>query len=457
MLRYILRRSLQMIPTVVGVIVVTFVLFNLVGGSQARAVLGDRASVKALEEYDEVRGFNRPLFFGWWTSTRALEDTSFEQHAGFWRNTTGATHYRAEGKLPARVHFRPGLSYVIPLAFDLSTNATYRLRVRYRTAPESKSALVVKTRKANRGGMDGGQSELREPMVPSRRWTELDVTIEPEEGLVSREIGMEVGGTDIEVQSVSLRRRMPSPFHSQFVFYLGQISRFDFGESSSTNQRVSDLLRAGIVPSLALTIPIFVVGLIVAITLSLICAFFRNRFIDRFFVVFSVALMSINYLIFIIVGQYVLAYRWELFPVWGFESWRYLILPVLIGVVSGLGGNLRFYRTVMLDEMYRDYVRTAFAKGAGKKRVLFKHVLKNAMVPILTNIVVAIPFLYTGSLLLETFFGIPGLGYLAINAIYASDVDVIRAIVLIGSILFVIANLITDISYAAVDPRVKIS
>ena len=102
-------------------------------------------------------------------------------------------------------------------------------------------------------------------------------------------------------------------------------------------------------------------------------------------------------------------------------------------------------------------MRTAFAKGAGKKRVLFKHVLKNAMVPILTNIVVAIPFLYTGSLLLETFFGIPGLGYLAINAIYASDVDVIRAIVLIGSILFVIANLITDISYAAVDPRVKIS
>lgn len=209
-------------------------------------------------------------------------------------------------------------------------------------------------------------------------------------------------------------------------------------------------------PSLSLTIPIFFIGVVVSVSLSLICAFFRDTFIDRFLVMISVALMSINYLVYIVVGQYVLAYKQGMFPVWGYESARYLVLPVIIGVISGLGANIRFYRTVMLDEMYKDYVRTAFAKGVGKPRVLFVHVLKNAMIPIITNVVMLIPYLYTGSLLLESFFGIPGLGYLSINAILSSDIDVIRAIVLIGAILFVICNLLTDICYALVDPRVKL-
>ena len=131
------------------------------------------------------------------------------------------------------------------------------------------------------------------------------------------------------------------------------------------------------------------------------------------------------------------------------------MLPVFVGVISGLGVNIRFYRTIMLDEMYKDYVRTAFAKGVGRSGVLFRHVLKNAMIPIVTNVVIAIPFLYTGSLLLESFFGIPGLGYLGVNAINSSDVDVVRALVFIGSVMFVIANLLTDICYAWLDPRVK--
>jgi len=158
-----------------------------------------------------------------------------------------------------------------------------------------------------------------------------------------------------------------------------------------------------------------------------------------------------------VAGQYLLAFKAGWFPVWGFESWAYLLLPVLIGIVGGLGENVRFYRTLMLDEMYRDYVRTAYAKGVGAGGVLFRHVLRNAMIPVLTNVALAIPFLYTGSLLLEGFFGIPGLGGLAINAINASDVDVVRAVVLVGSILYVIANLLTDLAYAWFDPRVKLS
>jgi peptide/nickel transport system permease protein len=130
---------------------------------------------------------------------------------------------------------------------------------------------------------------------------------------------------------------------------------------------------------------------------------------------------------------------------------------VIIGIVSGLGENIRFYRTIMLDELYRDYVRTAFAKGVSRRGVLLRHVLKNAMIPILTNVVIAIPFLYTGSLLLEGFFGIPGLGGMSINALNYSDVDVVRAVVFIGAVLYVFANLLTDIAYALVDPRVKLS
>jgi peptide/nickel transport system permease protein len=143
--------------------------------------------------------------------------------------------------------------------------------------------------------------------------------------------------------------------------------------------------------------------------------------------------------------------------VWGFESWRNLLLPAGIGVATGLGVNVRFYRTILLEEMHKDYVRTAFAKGLGAERVLFRHVLKNALGPVIVNVALALPFLYTGSLLLESFFGIPGLGYLSLNAIHSSDVDVVRAVVLVGALLFTAANILADVALAWVDPRVKLA
>jgi peptide/nickel transport system permease protein len=216
------------------------------------------------------------------------------------------------------------------------------------------------------------------------------------------------------------------------------------------------MLKRGVLPSLALSVPIFFGGLVLSVGLALMCAYWRNRWVDRVFVFLAVALMSVNYLVWIIFGQFFLAYKWQLFPIWGFESWRYLLLPVMIGILSGLGANLRFYRTMMLDEIYKDYVRTAFAKGVSPAGVLFKHVLPNAMIPIVTNTVIALPFLYTGNLLLESFFGIPGLGGLSINAINSSDVDVVRGVVLVGAILYVVASLATDLCYALVDPRVKL-
>lgn len=246
---------------------------------------------------------------------------------------------------------------------------------------------------------------------------------------------------------------------SQFFNHLKNAITFNFGRSWGDRELVVDKIKRGAWPSLSLTVPMFLGTLIISISLALVVAFLRGTIIDVLVVLLCVAGMSIPFLSFILFGQYFLAFKWGLFPVFfrpDLSPLQYVALPVLIGIVAGLGGNLRFYRTVMLDEMRSDYVRTAFAKGLGPARVLFKHVLKNAMIPIITQVVLAIPFLFLGSLLLERFFGIPGLGYLMIEAIGARDFQVISAMTYIGAILFVIFNLITDICYSIVDPRITL-
>jgi peptide/nickel transport system permease protein len=174
----------------------------------------------------------------------------------------------------------------------------------------------------------------------------------------------------------------------------------------------------------------------------------------------SVLLMSVTFLVYIIGGQFLLAKLLRWFPLAGFQEGfgglRFVMLPALIGIFAGLGGNVRFYRTVMLDEMNRDYVRTALAKGVAGSRILFVHVLKNAAVPILTSFVLALPFVVTGNLLLESFFGIPGIGTYMVDAINGQDFAVIRALVFLGTILYILGAILTDLSYALVDPRVRL-
>lgn len=245
---------------------------------------------------------------------------------------------------------------------------------------------------------------------------------------------------------------------SQFVHHLKDTVTFDFGRSYMDKELVIDKIKRGVLPSLSITVPMFLGTVIVSVSISLIVAFFRGTWLDYVIVILCIAGMSLPFLSFILFGQYFLAYKWGFFPVFFWPDLsivEYAALPVLIGIVAGLGANVRFYRTVMLDELSHDYVRTAFAKGLTTRRVLFKHVLKNAMIPILTRVVLAIPFLFVGALLLERFFGIPGLGYLMVEAVASRDLNVINAMTYIGAILFVIFNLITDICYSLVDPRVS--
>lgn len=451
MARYILRRILQIVPTVFGVIVITFVLFNVVGGSPAMMTLGKNASPRALEEFDEVRGFNKPLFCGRWTGTRAFSDDAFRRQGALWRDDP-AVKWSAAGRHGRRsASLAPGCDVAVPLAFSLRENTVYRWKIRYRLAG---GGAVFRIERGTNS--TGARQRETWPLEPAKIWREADIAFSSGSSPASLRFIVSSRDAPLEIAGLSLRRKTAHYFDSQFVFYLLQIARFDFGKSNYSNQRVSRMLAEGIGPSLALTVPIFIIGLVLAVSISLVCAFFRDTWLDRMFVAVSIVLMSVNYLVWIIAGQYFFAYRLGWFPIWGFESLAYLALPVLVGVVSSLGDNLRFYRTIMLDEMYRDYVRTAFAKGVGRGGVLFRHVLKNAMIPILTNVIIAIPFLYTGSLLLESFFGIPGLGNMGINAINYSDVDVVRALVFIGSLLYVSANLVTDVCYALVDPRVRL-
>jgi peptide/nickel transport system permease protein len=443
--RYALRRLAQLIPTLFGVIVITFILFNVVGGSPAALTLGKNVSPRMLEDFDEARGFNKPLFVGFWTSTRAYASDRKSPFPPAWRKQEGAVQTQAVDRVFGFPVKRPALvlegdrPFEPPVLFPLSTNDLYRWTVECRGTPGSTLAWTDPAGATQTVALAKAGGRFRTPLAAGG--TRLLFRPGP--------------GGRIEVSRLTLDRRLANPFASQFAFFLGRLARLDFGKSIATGQPVLEMLREGIGPSLVLVIPIFLADLALAVALALVCAYFRNTWIDRFFVVIAVILMSVNYLVWIVAGQYVFAYKLKLFPIWGFESWRYLVLPWLIGTFSGLGGSLRFYRTIMLDEMYRDYVRTAFAKGLGLGDVLFKHVLKNAMIPILTNVVMAIPFLYTGSLLLESFFGIPGLGYLSVNALNSLDVDVVRAVVVIGTVLYILANLASDLCYALVDPRVR--
>ena len=234
---------------------------------------------------------------------------------------------------------------------------------------------------------------------------------------------------------------------------------FDFGFSEDKRD-IGGEIRQRMWPSLALAVPVFLVGLAVCITFALLMAFFRGSYLDLWGVVACVAMMSISTLFYIIGGQYVASKLWHLVPISGYagglDAARFLVLPVLIGVVGGIGASSRWYRTLFLEEMGKDYVRTARAKGLAESVVLFRHVLKNAMIPILTGVVVVIPTLFLGSLLMESFFGIPGLGSYTIDAIQAQDFSVVRSMVFIGSVFYIAGLILTDISYTVVDPRIRL-
>ena len=238
-----------------------------------------------------------------------------------------------------------------------------------------------------------------------------------------------------------------------------KLFRFDFGSADDGRDIGYDISQR-MWPSLAIALPVLVVGLLTNITFALLIVFFRATYIDFWGVVLSVVMMSISTLFYIIGGQYIAGKLLSLVPISGYDTGfaavKFLLLPAIIGVIGGIGSGTRWYRTLFLEEINKDYVRSARAKGLPEPRVLFGHVLRNALIPILTGVVVVLPLLFMGSLITESFFGIPGLGSYTIDAINSQDFAIVRAMVFLGSVLYILGLVLTDISYTLVDPRVRL-
>jgi len=249
---------------------------------------------------------------------------------------------------------------------------------------------------------------------------------------------------------------------TETIFFQNSVKLFvfDFGRSDSGRDIGYDISQR-MWPSLAITVPSLFIGLLAYISFGLILAFFRGSYVDVSGVVLCVIMMSISGLFYIIGGQYLIGKFLHLVPISGYDTglnaFKFIILPVLVGLIGGIGASTRWYRTIFLEEMNKDYVRTARAKGLSESKVLYRHVLTNGLIPILTGVVVILPSLFIGSLIVESFFAIPGLGSYTIDAISRQDFAIVRSMVFLGSVLYIIGLILTDISYTFVDPRVRLN
>jgi peptide/nickel transport system permease protein len=250
---------------------------------------------------------------------------------------------------------------------------------------------------------------------------------------------------------------------AQFWLFVKQVAHLDFGLSWSQQQPVSRILAERVGPSLVLTGSLLVVELLMALPIAVLVAYYRAKLIDRVVTIVCTVAMSVSSLVYIIVGQYVLAYQMDWFPVQGWfddsllHSWLVFVpLPLLLGLAVSIAPDVRFYRSFVVEELQQDYVRTARAKGLSERVVLFKHVLRNALIPVVTTVASSLPFLVLGSMLLERFFGIPGMGNELLAAVDKSDFPIIKAITITIAVATMAFNLLADILYKWIDPRVEL-
>ncbi len=435
MIRYALRRCAYSILIMFGVLVLTFLLFRVAAGDPAATVLGKNPSPEELENMRMQLGSDKPLFFGNWRRTEAYPGADFSGARSLFPGITPSS-----GAKPGKngLLLSPGASLLVRKNFDL---------------PEQKLLLRLKTDDSGlciNGIESDFQSGNAEHLL--RTFPEI-LRIENR------------GNKTLTLETIEFLRPTGSFFDSQLTASLFElvsfqkefpyVSFFNFGETLLTRTPIKEVLWSGMWASLMLMLPIFFGELIVGISLAMLSAVFRGRWLDRCIMLLSVAGMSISYLALILFCQWLFGYYLNLFPVWGWDTPRNLALPVIVGIISGTGSGVRFYRTVFLNEMNREYLRTAVAKGCPPFQVYFKHLLKNAAIPIITRASTVLPFLFTGSLLLESFFGIPGLGFRGVDALNSSDLQTLKALVILGAFLFVFINLLTDLAYAWVDPRVR--
>ncbi len=427
---YLVRRIGYSFLILAGVLILTFVLFRVAAGDPAAALLGKNPSPEEVETLRESLGSDKPLFYGKWKVTEQFTNADFSKGRTLFpgvniEGNVSAGHGALTLSPESRVVFRRNFA---------RENTPLRIEI------EGENVTLTSS---------GGAIPLQNNTA--------ELADAPEELVLT-------GGS---VSSIRFFRPTAHPFDSQALDSLTEIvsfqktfpyvTFFDFGLTLQTREPIRTKLWRGMWPSLFVMLPVFFGELLCGILLAMISCAWHGTWIDRGIMLLSVAGMSISYLALIIFGQWFFGYYLNWFPVWGWGDIRYLLLPIAIGIFSGTGSGARFYRTVFLNEANREYLRTARAKGLPVWNVYFKHLLKNALAPIITRASTVLPFLFTGSLLLESFFGIPGLGYEGINALNDSDLQMLKALVITGAFLFVAINLLTDISYAWADPRMRLN
>ena len=263
-----------------------------------------------------------------------------------------------------------------------------------------------------------------------------------------------------QIKAIRQTLGLDEPVWYQLWIFVKQIVTFDWGKSWATNEAVSNLFATRLPATLTVMVPILVLDVLLALPIAMWVAYRRGSLTDRAIMVATTVALSISFLVYVIVGQYVFGFQLGWFPVqgWSDSVWKNLLvyapLPVLLAVMVGIAPQTRLYRSFFLDELGQDYVRTARAKGMTEGVVLFRHVLRNAMIPILTNIGLQLPGIFVGSFLIEVFFSIPGLGREVLLAVNRSDFPVIQAVTIYLAVLTMVINLLTDIAYKLVDPRV---
>jgi len=447
---YLIRRLLYMVPIVLGVCAITFVLFRVLMGDPTLSLVGKGARKQEIREVRHANGYDRPLLLD--------PDAMSDRHLVIGDNTEGPESFAITSSeendftdafyLHRRVEEgKPDvfLSEDFPnLSRDTSTD-WIASRAPFPGFGKPAGDDRKKTIRFSVALRDGTRTEVDASGV-STLGEVLD-KLKSDANLKGK----------VDVAIVDAGKRFWHIFDSQFVFHFSHLIRFDLGKSHQYRTPIFAMLKEGIGASLRLTVPMFLIGLYIQVLIALYCAFKRGTRTDYVIVTVSVIGMSLPYLAVIAYAQLFFCYKLPIFPIVyrSAEPLRSYLLPIFIGVVSGVGGGVRFYRTVFLDEMGADYVRTARAKGVSERAVMWKHVLRNAMIPVITQVVIVIPFLFLGSLLLERYFGIPGLGGMMVTAINNSDIPIINAMTYVGALLFSVGVLATDVCYAWVDPRIS--
>lgn len=443
---YIIRRLAQSVVTILSVMVLTFLLFRGIAGDIASAHVGQRATEQQKADWRHIHGYDLPMLANLHGRVLLVDRTT--------------------GPNPLSVKDAGGTKIAEPLALILVDDSG-------ETDPNGAGLQVLAGRYVFGLARETAIGELTGDAPLALR--QGDAAEKP--GAVLRITLSDAAVFDVDLSNVKtcgdlmdrinshpdnherLEAKLPDRqvaafFDSQFFHHLKNSATFQ-SRSLKTNEKLTDIITERAPKSLALTIPALVLGWVMAMIVACFVAYYRDSWIDRFGVLLSVLGMCVPFLAFMILGQWLM---FELAPryAFGLASTGNIYVPIAIMVIAGLGGSVRFYRTIILDEVNRDYVRTARAKGAPLPAVLFKHVLKNCMLPILTNLILSIPFLIMGSLLVETYFGIPGLGDLMLSSINGRDEPILSGLVFLTALIYTIGLLITDLSYAAFDPRIRL-